>query len=551
MKIEKETKSKCSVPTYHMLVNEDDWPRPLVLWLIGILAAIVWQPFLLGFYADDWPLILEAVHHGPAFSFERLVFAYNINPARPAMTPFWFVFSSLLGDQALLWHLALLLVNGVTVFIAARIICIISGARSGFDRHTSLGCAAAWLILPTNATFHFWPTSVPVIATLDMFGLLALAVLSASQKHHRKSALWYIALGIFYGLICISYEAFFFQWIPLVLLTALVPRVHKRSVQEVVQVCFALMGGQGLATGWYFLAKHVTRMEKPIIPDWLTVSAQNFRRLIPEVARSTDETRVVVLISGIGLLVLTLAGVARRLYLARKSMTDTMATLLILGSLSIGAAGSVIAFSLGGRPIVGTGVEARTFLVLDFWAVVGLGVLVMQLRRWVGGGYYRVYIGLLAVGLSGFTVSHVQRAFDWVSAWKMQQRILSEAPIARLASTASKDQVVFIGPRDLNGGPVFLQSYELETALSLTYPVLRGRSFLIFNVWLGELVWDGRKLEYPAFPKELMAPSSGKIYVWIPERREFWSPHTPFRVRQNLTVVRDPDPGAEAIGETY
>ena len=135
-----------AAPTPHSWLNTE---RALYIWTAIVAACVAWQPFLLGFYLDDWHEIVYASAQGTPFSMTRFLFLNSVDPTRPGLLPARFLCSSLFGDHPVLWQGALLLVNcGIAVSIVAAV-------RALTQRHTTeysrVIAAARRLVLAPSA----------------------------------------------------------------------------------------------------------------------------------------------------------------------------------------------------------------------------------------------------------------------------------------------------------------------------------------------------------------------------------------------------------------
>jgi hypothetical protein len=61
--------------------------RILWIWAAIVAACVVWQPFLLGFYLDDWVLWMNGSTMGSLFSLTRLLYMSFTDPVRPGCLP--------------------------------------------------------------------------------------------------------------------------------------------------------------------------------------------------------------------------------------------------------------------------------------------------------------------------------------------------------------------------------------------------------------------------------------------------------------------------------
>lgn len=55
--------------------------------------------------------------------------------------------------------------------------------------------------------------------------------------------------------------------------------------------------------------------------------------------------------------------------------------------------------------------------------------------------------------------------------------------------------VVVLAPRSYRGAPIAASEFAFSRALEHTWPLLRGRTFLLVNPWLGRMTWDGAAIQ--------------------------------------------------------
>jgi hypothetical protein len=95
---------------------------------------------------------------------------------------------------------------------------------------------------------------------------------------------------------------------------------------------------------------------------------------------------------------------------------------------------------------------------------------------------------------------------------------------------------VFAGQSYVNGAPVFTAPWDLNSAMPWKYPVLQGRTFVVYNPYAGALEWDGSRLVYgQAHP----IAETRDVYLWLPAQHGFTRATRPFRIRPDLTVESD------------
>ena len=188
--------------------------RILWIWAAIVAACVVWQPLVLGFYLDDWVSLGERLDQRKPIQLTRLVFMNFTNPVRPGCLPGRFLGSSLFGAHPLLWHGALLLVNclvAISIVAAARALIQV---RTPAGRTITAAAGLCWLLLPWNAAARFWSALLPNTLMIAMQGFLCVMLIRGWQKNRSRP----VAAGALYLWMCLGYQAFYLQWITLILI---------------------------------------------------------------------------------------------------------------------------------------------------------------------------------------------------------------------------------------------------------------------------------------------------------------------------------------------
>ncbi|MFQ5806477.1 MAG: hypothetical protein ACE5I3_08510, partial [Phycisphaerae bacterium] len=76
------------------------WHFIVLAWLLAFAS----RPSMLGFYDDDWFVLLLPTQNSAAFSWERFAFYIDLYANRPVFGVVTFVMSSLCSNSAVLWH---------------------------------------------------------------------------------------------------------------------------------------------------------------------------------------------------------------------------------------------------------------------------------------------------------------------------------------------------------------------------------------------------------------------------------------------------------------
>jgi len=494
-----------------------------------LLCVVAWQVFSLGFYLDDWPFIVKTSHAGAALSWERWHASRMMSLPRPGLTPLWYVLLSFLGHETILWHLALFLANALLAGLVYRIARQLSG--EWWNLSTARCCffsVLLWFVLPWNATFHFWPTDVPVLLIWDLFAGCLLLTL----RRWQRGRLPFVACTIGYLWACVGYEAVYFQWIPLVLLALVWVASRRLTLKRLIIGACPFLIAQFCALIWLTISLRINQgTQNNIVPEWPKVFLANLGAVPSEVLRSTQETKWEFAAAA----TLWIAVAATIYVKALRGVEERQRALISLGQVAACVSGALIsigAFSLGGRPVSGTGVDARSLLGFNFWLIAGF-VLANALCWSLARGIFTTLLRVAGIGVAvTLGTAHLQRGFDWADAGREQQKILAEAPIDGMKRMEPNATVLYVNRQNVNGAPIFGAPWDINAAMLMTHPVTNGHEFVPYNPWLGPLKWNGDTLAY----ESLKIKQARDLYVWLPSSRDFYKATKPFRVDQLFAV---------------
>lgn len=496
------------------------------LWLAVVLLFVLWQPLKLGFYLDDWSVVVGAAHQGSAFSGKRFQYVVAVDPSRPGIVVPRYVLSSLLGGSAFWWQLAMLLANAAVVVGIACAARAIAGAESIWR---PLAFASTWLLLPWSTSNHFWSILLPVQILLAVFALL---ILSAARK--GPPGMIVIAVqALLYLWLCTSYEVFYGQFVALGLVAFGLVILERLEFRTAVSFVLSLTVAQALAIVWYFESAKWAAIHRPIEHTWITTAEANFKQLLPQMAISFAEVRWPLCILTLTLIAMSAVVFwsSRRKWAVKRNICGLA---LLVAAPAVGALLSLICLSMGGRPFSGTGVDNRTFILISFWLVLMITVSAVVIDRlFVNRSSRAITIGVaLACGIC-LGIAHTFRTLDWADAWIRQNDVLRDVPVEQMSNAKRGAMIILINPLSVNGAPIFGATWDINTAVPVTYPVLAGHPITIYSMWLGPMYWDGEQLRY-----DMQHPvaKTSDVYLWRPLDHFFVHATRPFEIGMDLSV---------------
>ena len=499
------------------------------LWLCAVALASSVQPLVLGFYLDDWSLIVKDAGLLEPFSADLWRSIVAQDPTRPVSVVFRWLTGSVFRDVAAFWHVALLAVNALIVWQIGGLLRTLSFGQAAVTRFRALSLAALWAALPWAAPIRFWPTLLNVLCFLALF----LWMLKRLLRRWREGSGEILVPFAVYLAVCLGYEAFYLQFIPVVLLGIAEIRCCAVARGAVLRSAAALATAQALAGGWYLLTGKITVAQKPVVQDWAGLLERNLKAGLPEMAASFGPLRWPAVAAFLLLAVMAAVLWQRTAAAGRTAREKAEYCAWVAGAAAAGALLSVFVFSLGGRPLVGTGVEARGLLFVSFWSALAAAFLLAAALEQAAGQASLWWRRLIAAGTATAAVcllgGFMLRMRDWHEAALLQRRILLSLPIAEMKNMEPGAAVLCIWPIDIQGAPVFSALWDINSAIQVWYPALADRKFYIYSRWGGVLRWDGRNFHYEYTPA-IESPVR-LLYLWRPLHGEFLKLDQPIEVR--------------------
>jgi hypothetical protein len=199
----------------------------------------------------------------------------------------------------------------------------------------------------------------------------------------------------------------------------------------------------------------------------------------------------------------------------------------------ISAALSMLPYVLGGRAVAAFGVDNRTLPLYSIWLLLGTGVAAFFVLERVSRISRRVFLTGAAIVGGCFLVGHVLRVEEWAEAWRQQQKILAETPVEEMAKMPRDAKVLYVYPIDVRGAPIFCAPWDINTAMPLRHPALRGVNFIVYSHLGGPMSWNRKELAYEGAAPLVTAPI---LYVWKPGSRTFYRADVPFRINSDLSI---------------
>lgn len=468
-----------------------------------VISLIILLPFFLGFYSDDWAVLIKPVYYGGSWTAERLNFCLQAFNFRPISAVILFAFSSIAGWSIFLWHLIISGLMLVTLYVLEKLVRIILGfSQTNVNRVTSFFLASLFFIFPWNlGSFFFTTAAISVVTSLLLF---LISILSMA-KFLRAINYRYLVVGcIFYILSCLTYEAFYLQYLPFFLMFVFFFKTKKRASWFCVlaySLAFVLAFG---ANRYLSVITHSTQA-KNLSPVWLPVLA---RSLV------TWPGIILVTYQGIYSFFFALAS-AMVLVLVKTPKTKVNLALKLGAFLFLGIGIGLVVYSLVGYEIVARGIMSRTTIVISSYLLLGLVALSACIK------HNKLLLGLVTVTL---LVGFLWRSKDWLDAWNLQKYVVQHMSQARSLISDPDSVVIYRGPVSINGVSVFEAEYDIEGAVN--YVINKDNGCLMYKQKCVQryyavlrpnftTTWDGHEVfQYEKTGNQLWRIKSGNIWVW-------------------------------------
>lgn len=506
-----------------------------------LLVVFVWlaiyslRPWFLGFYHDDWSILVESTNYGGPFSFTRLSWFMTSFTSRPLSGFLYYLFTSVLGKSAFAWQTAqALIVLLVALALRGLVISLTRFLEIKVQWFADVA-VSFWLVFPWAMGVTAWPTS-----SAPLFSVLFFAW-GAAQFFDRLDAgkLPGTTTYLLFFLSFLTLEAFYGQYLVLIGL-ALLTRWSRHfpwrlvtlplAILTVIQVVFVL---------WNRLSpRFLPGFTKVFYEQWWQLTFSSWRRLPYLLFKSAGEVELPLKL-GIGVLG-ALFGISLVRTGLKKSTRKQIA--FIFGALFLSGTGvllAILVYSLAGYGIETIGLFSRTTMSLNVWLLLIIALLLGLAEKLLPTSFKKAF-GLTLFGLFlCLGLATVMRMQDWAEGWQLEKQILAQAPMAQISQTDPQAAIIFAGPYVHKGIHIFIATWDISAAMNNTYPQLRfkaaaekwrgGRLFTVQRDWVTS--WDGQRLtqgQAPAGEPTLWSLPASQAWLWRYSPYEFTELQAPF-----------------------
>jgi len=494
--------------------KENYGTRHIALAIPVIVFVSLFAPriFVMGWYHDDWSLIVEPRYIGSVdyFDYVRTLYADRPLDGVPMALVHW------------LWDGRAATLNLVTsAFVAASGWSLYGYLRqltSLAGDHTCIWPAmatAAWFAMPWALGYQLFATIALWLFSMVAF-LIAAICWTGFMVHGGRHRLVFGSLAMLAAFL--GYQAWYLGFFGIVGVALALAPPHDLLWRRARIVLLAGFAVQILAV----TEALVTTQKTVGVNVFLT--AANILVHLPRAFGSPFGPYWIV---PLGLFaVMGAIAIRQTRFLPRET-----ALRLALAFAASGAAMMIatLPFSAAGYAVTGLGVFSRTTMSVNLWCAVSLAVLGMNAgaatpARWRMAAAFAMLI-------AAFATASAFRMGDWAASWRRQQEIVAAFPVSALEQMPADSVVAMDEPRSIGGVEVFAASWDISSAV-YSRPDARtlfpqGKRPIIIPIYeSAPMIWDG---------KETLTVLPGWI---IPARALYlYTPATGTLIRQSQAVT--------------
>jgi hypothetical protein len=429
-------------------------------------------PTRLGFYSDDWMILLHPFV-GTAEAFDDVL---RVVATRPVSAPYIWLAQLIVGwspVRSQLLNAAMLLVTAASVGMLAA--AIVSGVRS--RRDGTLVCAsiaaAAFVVFPSNIGTFAWGVGVSaVVPAVPLFSLATSILLHAGRSP------WRLGIGLILALLShLSYEAFYFQEATLILLAVTLRGGTIKDIPWRILIGVLIVNVGCIV----FNRLNPGIIHKTFHWEFLHIFYNGYSHILDTLGHATREHVTVVTDS---VLVALLSGA---ICLAR--LVGPFRMVLALAVVVCGIVAAGVLYALAGYELAAEGPMSRVGIVLATYCSVVTGLLTAA--AWRTAGRLRLtalVFGIsTGVGLVALDSTARSRVSEWADTWSYEMARLSRLPSAITSQKTypAGDERIYIAIEDRP--PSFVEPatapWEIGGAIAWAANRHTGARLLTVDLW--------------------------------------------------------------------
>jgi hypothetical protein len=373
------------------------------------------------------------------------------------------------------------------------------------------------LVFPWGLGYAAWPVMFPATLALIAFCASGVLLLSGAPPGRRVFRACYV-----YALGCLVYEAFWFAFVPLVVLLLALETDRRWRTAALAAGAFTLV--QAVIAAWNRALSFWGGSGKQLDWNWLNTVAVSLKELPVQLAQALGVRYSWMLV------LLVLFGVALALLVALSPSRGRAVGVLLAASL--GAFISIVLYGAAGYAIAGTGVFSRSTLALNVWIAVAVGLFFRLLATMLPQAR-GVTAALAILLIGGLAFANVRETLRWKEAWDFEQEVLGRIPVQALRATTGKVLLLADLPGPAGRIEGFEAYWDITAAIRLRYPEFASRvEATVARRAEWETSWDGAVLrQYWCHQKSapLWSRDAPQVMAWTFDQGEAQMLHLPFR----------------------
>ncbi len=488
---------------------------------IPVISVLTWvvfftiRPFILGFYHDDWPVIVEVSSHGGAFSWERLSSEMSIFGNRVLLGLLHFLISSTCGKSPIAWHIAIILIN---LFVAFSIWNFSKSLLKFLDTDSSNNTnflladisAAFWLMSPWHLGASIWPTLGPCNLSLVFFAWSGIFLFNG----WNKGEIYFFKPYFFYLISCLIYESFYLQFLILIMIGSskfFLKKDNKYPTKLVIIPLLLYCCTQTIVLFYNRIVAKYYKNSKILDDNWISKFFNSIINLPDILLQSLEEYKQPLTILIFIWFLLLLIATAKGLLGKNRNIKVTLQIWLTILFFFISIILSIFIYSLAGYGIYSIGIPSRTTLGMSFSISIIIGLILKILNNIKYIPLKKLNIVIVS-SIAVFMISAtLLRTSAWAISWQLQKDILTSAPIEQIRNISDQAVIITILPYQYQRVFVFAAVWDINAAMNSTYQI--QKKFLPHYKGF-TTIWDGKTIDQTISSYWQGKTKANEVYVW-------------------------------------
>lgn len=430
---------------------------PYVIVFFTIIIALIWRPYLIGFYGDDYSLAIANSWEDALFYGRRERFFYFFPIAIPR---YYFGY-----DQVGWGWYAITITGMVAMSLYSFFKSVLSRLTESQESATKAAIASAilYIFMPWSITPVLWNTG---LSQLVMVGLMAIA---GTVLFSRLSTFWKSVL--FVSLFTISsliYETIWGAWIPLILIKFILDTLPERR-QTFIIAGWSMLTQIGLAINYlpsFGVTGRVMAGGEFKLLNKLVLLVENiFVRFPFEVLSSMG----VFGLAAVPFVIFILYWIFKR----KSELTKQQFWLVMLACIA-GILGSITVVTLGNYRITATTDDARFLSAVSMWISLMIG---MVISLTISNGTKNLRTAGCVVYVL-IVIAFFVRSNDWVQGYLFQRYVIDIVPVEEITKLLDEPIIVKTAESVSTVYPALIVEFDTPLHLFHGWGNTRGITFI-------------------------------------------------------------------------